>query len=122
MIRITKDKKTKQQHIELTRGDTAYLDFEIIDDNGNEFLLGENDIVKCQVRENVADDSPLLFEGVMEYADGKASMHIRPEDTEGKEVKTYVYDVEVEMENGDVFTFIPVSNFTLTDESTRKDG
>lgn len=122
MIKITRDRNTKQQHIEFTRGDTAYLDFDIIDDDGNEFLLGENDIVKCQVRESVADDSQLLFEGVMEYADGKATMHIRPEDTAGKEVKTYVYDVEVEMENGDVFTFIPVSNFTLMDESTRKDG
>lgn len=123
MIKIVKDRETKQQHISLTRGDTAYLDWEITDGDNNIILLGENDRVRCTVREAPETDSPILFDGYMVYnEDGTAYMHIRPEDTRDAEVKTYVYDAQVEMENGDVFTFIPVSNFTLTAESTRKDG
>ena len=76
MIKITRDRNTKQQHIEFTRGDTAYLDFDIIDDDGNEFLLGDNDIVKCQVRESVADDSPLLFKGVFKSLSGQAKTDV----------------------------------------------
>ena len=59
MIKIVKDRETKQQHISMTRGDTAYLDWEITDGDNNIILLGENDRVKCTVREAPETDSPI---------------------------------------------------------------
>ena len=33
--------------------------------------------------------------------------------------KAYVYDMEIETEDGDIFTFIPLSSFTVSKEVTR---
>ena len=33
--------------------------------------------------------------------------------------KTYVYDMEIETAEGDVFTFIPLSSITVSKEVTR---
>lgn len=118
MIEIIKN--GDRQDIVLTRGDSAYLDIKIYDKNKNPIILGEEDIVKCTIRD---PESPnhALFAAKFVYTEDAITWHIYPEDTQGAQIKDYVYDMEVEFSNGDVFTFIPLSKFTLLSDSTRKD-
>lgn len=75
-----------------------------------------------QVRTREATVGELLFTGEVMELNGKTVWHIRPEDTRDLEYGTYKYDVQIEMENGDVKTFIPISDFVVMHESTRKEG
>ena len=100
--------------IYITRGDSAFLDFELKDSSGQPLILGDNDLVRCEVRES-GNGGPLLFEGIIE---NNNSWHIRPEDTRGATLSEYVYDIQIEYASGDVYTFIPLSNFVLLPEST----
>ena len=45
--------------------------------------------------------------------------HIKPSDTRDADMtKEYVYDIEIELSNGDVFTFVKSSPFLILDEVT----
>ena len=120
-------KKKNSSRIAVVRGDSAYVSFTITDAAGNPFpfVVGE-DRIRCQVRDKV-NDGDLLFEGEViseeRTAGGKTEMthvwHIRPTDTRDADMtKRYVYDIEVELSNGDVFTFIKASPFLILDEVT----
>lgn len=108
--------KIRKTKIQLTRGDSAYITLEITDGSGNPIELTENDIVRCQVREQ-ANGGKILFSGEI-LRDSDLVWYIHPEDTAGMPVKEYRWDAEVEFENGDVFTFIPDSPFELLSEVT----
>ena len=63
---------------------------------------------------NASDDQldfPILYgiakEGIVRY---------EPEDTKNFEFGSYVYDIQIELANGDIYTFIPLSNFNITGE------
>ena len=43
-------------------------------------------------------------------------LHIKPEDTKDLEFGTYKYDMSITLSNGDVHTFIEVTDLTLTEE------
>lgn len=103
--------------ISLTRGDSAYITLHINMSDGSPYEVQENDIIKCQVRDKV-NDGNLIFEGTIEKINDEIVWHIRPEDTKNEEVTNYVWDAQIELENGDVFTFIPTSAFRLMDEVT----
>lgn len=108
--------KISDTKIYLTRGDSAYITLQIIN-NGKPYTLHEGDIISCQVR-NRPNDGDLLFKGQIDIVRDEIVWHIRPEDTKHAEVGTYYYDAQVETANGDVFTFITSSVFKLTDEVT----
>ena len=123
MLKLKKYPKEKGQiDISITRADSAYLNFDITDINGNFVAVdGTDAIVKVQVRKQAADDGDLVFNGTIIYNDDKtATWHIVPSDTDGLPYATYYYDAEVEYSNGDTFTFIPFSKFTITSESTKR--
>lgn len=105
----------------LTRADSAYITLEIVQGNGEVYTLQDGDVVRVHVR-TAPNTGELLFEGKVEVdADYNLVWHIYPEDTKDLEVKTYYYDAQIELANGDVFTFIPASKFKLTDEVTMKE-
>ena len=113
MIRIEKS------NISITRGDSAYIQFNLKDIQGNKVALTNYDIVRCQVRD-AAIDGDLVFEGDVErdYVENVAIWHIHPEDTAELEIETYYWDGQVEFRNGDIFTFVDVSKFTVLPEIT----
>lgn len=98
--------------ISITRGDSAYIKININNANGLPYELHDEDIVRVQVRTG-KNTGTLLFEGLIERdKDDKCLVwHIRPEDTKDKLIKKYYYDMQLELPNGDIFTFIPVSYF-----------
>ena len=103
--------------ITITRGDSAYIDVSIKDSKGNQQKPGPNDKIRAQVRTD-ATSSNILFES--EIPSDTLVWHIKPEDTAKASMgKAYVYDMEIETEDGDIFTFIPLSSFTVSKEVTR---
>ena len=109
-------------HFFITRGDSAYPTIDAKDRSGRVINPSELGTVRVQVRTREATVGELLFTGEVLQINGKTVWHIRPEDTRDLEYGTYKYDVQIEMENGDVKTFIPISDFVVMHESTRKEG
>lgn len=103
--------------ITLTRGDTAYLEVNLQSfsntDQGETFEISENDKLRLTVRKAVGQD--ILIQKVLT---GSTAFHIFPEDTKSLPYGAYVYDVELTLENGDVFTVINVSKLKITQEVT----
>lgn len=112
--------KIKDTKIALTRGDSAYITLTILDKDGRPVEIGEDDIIRCQVRETV-NGGELIFEGDIEKVRDEYIWHIKPDDTRHREVKNYVWDAQLEYPNGDIFTFIKPSLFKLMDEVTMID-
>lgn len=111
MLKIDKDNK-----IELTRGDTAYLDINLTQSikSGSEesYEIGEHDVIRFTARKNYV--SEIALQKVLE---GKSVIHILPEDTRALDFGDYVYDIEITLENGDVFTIVS-SKLKLGNEVT----
>ena len=110
-IRITK------YNIWITRADSAYITLKILDKAGQEVEPTANDTVRCQVR-TAPTTGTLLFEGLPQKVGDKIIWHIQPQDTENLEIGSYFWDAQLELSNGDVFTFIHVSEFNVVDEVT----
>ena len=87
--------KVKGNNIKLTRGDTAYLTVPITD---------------------TVSAEEYLFQKVIQ---GSNVFKILPTDTSDLRYGTYIYDVQLDMANGDRFTIIEPSNFEITSEVTR---
>lgn len=110
--------KIKKTSISITRGDSAYISFSLSDLEGNPLVLEDGDRVRCQVRMRPIDGE-LLFDGVItEAPNGEMIWHIYPEDTASLDVGDYYWDAQVEYSNGDIFTFVDVSDFTILPEVT----
>ena len=109
----------KRIHFFITRGDSAYPTIDAKDGSGQ--IINPSDLgkVRVQVRTREATVGELLFTGEVMELNGKTVWHIRPEDTRDLEYGTYKYDVQVETVDGDVTTFIPISDFVVMHESTR---
>ena len=108
---------TQGTNITITRGDSAYITVFITDSKGNPYTPGPNDKIRAQVRQD-ASATKILFESQISY--DTLVWHIKPEDTVQAQMgKSYVYDMEIETAEGDVFTFIPLSSFTVSKEVTR---
>lgn len=116
-------KVTNKRDIKITRGDSAYLELPLINTITKEpFVLDDNDVVRIHVRDKGKSDGTLLFSGDVTVSEDKSSLlwHIHPYDTQDAvEDKTYYWDGEVERVNGDNFTFVYVSEFTVLPEVTK---
>ncbi len=97
--------------IQLTRGDTAYIEVYAEDGKGNLFEFSKRTDIRMSVREDY--ESELLFQ--IQAKDGV--IKILPEHTSGMEPGPYRYDVQVTLENGDVVTYGPYK-FKLAQEVT----
>ena len=109
--------KIKRTNIALTRGDSAYITLYV---EGIEPT--ESDVVRCQVRKT-PNGGELLISAVATRTEDGYEWYIRPEDTAELTPGTYVWDAQIEIvESGDIFTFVPVSDFVVMDEVTEVDG
>lgn len=112
-------------NISITRGDSAYIDFFVPSILGEPAEISANDTIRCQVRKSPVTGSTvpeLVFDGHISYNAEKNSIiwHIRPADTSNLQAGTYVWDAQIEYANGDVYTFVNVSDFTVLPEVTLK--
>lgn len=99
---------TESGRILLTRGDTAYINV-VTDD----YTPQDGDQIKLTVKRSTADKDTLIQKMV---SDGVVK--IEPKDTETLDYGTYVYDCQLTTAAGDVYTFIPPTDFVLQEEVT----
>lgn len=99
---------TESGRILLTRGDTAYINV-VTDD----YTPQDGDQIKLTVKRSTAEKDTLIQKTV---SDGVVK--IEPKDTETLDYGTYVYDCQLTTAAGDVYTFIPPTDFVLQEEVT----
>lgn len=99
--------------IRLTRGDTAYLQIPLTTTDGI-YELASEDTLTLSVKKSTRD-MDYYFQKVLTGSD---IFHIEPSDTAELAFGKYVYDVQLNTSNGDVFTVIPPSTFEVLAEVT----
>lgn len=110
MLRIGEDNS-----IQLTRGDTAYLQVPIYDDvTGEEYKMAEGDILTFSVKRNI-NDTVYCFQKV---SVGNNTFKIEPEDTKEHDFALYKYDVQLATASGDIYTVIAPTVFKICTEVT----
>lgn len=102
--------------IELTRGDTARFTVDLADAEGKEYIMQSSDVLVFTVKESVDDIEP----SIQKISPASNTIHIKPEDTSELDFGNYVYDVELRLENGDVYTVIEKNIFKLREEVTTR--
>jgi hypothetical protein len=101
--------------IKLTRGDTAYLEVPLINELTKEdYVMQPEDTLTLSLKKNVKD----AVACVQKTIKGTNCFKLLPEDTADCEFTNYKYDVQLTMANGDVFTVIEPTCFTIMPEVT----
>ena len=104
-----------KNNIQLTRGDTARFEIDIVNMIDNSaYTIADDDILRFSVKRSTNDKDFVIHKELQ----GQNIVYINPDDTNSLSFGKYVYDVEVTTSNGDVYTVIPPSKFTLTPEVT----
>lgn len=98
--------------MKLTRGDSAYFDVELIDEDDSEYTLQSGDLLTFTVKNTTM--SPC---SVFSVSSSNASFHISPADTDKLRYGEYVYDIQLNT-GQDVFTVVGPAVFELTEEVT----
>ena len=113
----------------LTRCDSAYIEFQLVDESNQPWQFDANTNIHMQVREIENDDmeTSLLFEGNAETETDEQNIkhyywHIVPANTQrSKPDASYVWDAQIEFANGDTYTFIESSKFKIKPEVTLRE-
>ena len=104
-----------KNNIQLTRGDTARFEIDIVNMIDNlAYVMADDDILRFSVKRSTNDKDFIIHKELQ----GQNVVYINPDDTNSLSFGKYVYDVEVTTSGGDVYTVIPPSKFTLTPEVT----
>ena len=101
--------------IKLTRGDTAYLHIPLVTTDAD-YVMNANDTLTFSVKKTTRD-TDYIFQKVVT---GNNVFHIQPSDTSELAFGKYIYDVELNTTDGDVFTVIPPSTFEVLSEVTHR--
>lgn len=99
--------------IRLTRGDTAYITVPLTTDDGV-YEMHPTDTLTFSVKKNTREYNYIL----QKVVNGTNAFHIQPDDTAKLDFGKYTYDVQLNVNNGDVFTVIPPSMFEVLAEVT----
>lgn len=98
--------------ITMTRGDTLSLTIGIMQGE-DEYQVQAGDVIRFAMKRSYADNEPLLVKLIDNDSLG---LQLDPEDTKDLPFGSYVYDIEITMEDGTVDTFICESKITLAKE------
>ena len=90
--------------IYLTRGDSLYCTVHLVDDDGNEYVPEEGARLRFAVKKDYSDNVKLIEK---EIPTDTMVLYLTPADTKELPFGRYVFDVEITLADGDVFTVIP---------------
>ena len=96
----------KGNDIHLTKGDSAYLNVEITNDDGTPYAIKEGDTLTMTVK--ATNGTKIFSKTVQAYE----SIILEPKDTAEVGVGRYKYDIQLNTEN-QVYTIISVSSFFI---------
>ena len=100
----------------LTRGDSAHISVPItrIDgDNISPYEIQPSDHLRFTAKKSYSDHLPAL----QIEADSRGQFKISPQDTKELEFGTYVYDIELETSEGDIYTVVPNGSLVIDREA-----
>lgn len=101
--------------ISVTHGDTLDLTIEILYPDGSPYVVRDGDVIRFALKQRYTDAEPLICKEIPH-----AGMNLRLEADETKQLRaggpSYVYDIQITMEDGTVCTFIDRAKFTVTEE------
>ena len=99
--------------ITLTRGDTFKTVITINNHDSEVYQPQEGDVVRFAMKKKYKDEKPLLVK-ILDNED--LLLELTPEDTKSLNFGDYVYDIEITLSNGEVYTFIDKATLILTEE------
>ena len=99
--------------ITLTRGDTFKTIIKVLNQDGEDFQPQNGDVVRFAMKKKYKDEKPLLVK-ILDNED--LLLELTPEDTKSLNYGYYVYDVEITLSNGEVYTVIDRATLRLTEE------
>lgn len=99
--------------ITLTRGDTFEALVSATTKDGLQYIPEEGDVIRFAMKENYADQRPLL---VKDIPVSTMMLVLQPEDTKDLNFGKYVYDIQLTRANGKVDTFITKAVLKLSEE------
>ena len=101
--------------ITLTRGDTFKTVITINNHDGEVYQPQDGDVVRFALNKKYKKDNeepPLI----LKFLDNEdLLLELTPEDTKNLKYGDYVYDIEITLSNGEVYTFI-IGTLRLTEE------
>ena len=99
--------------ISLTRGDTARFNIILKDTNGGFYTPITGDILTMTVKQSISDTTEVFQIDAVD-----SEFTILPEHTSNLSFGTYFYDIQLTLDNGDINTVIPISQFKVEEEVT----
>lgn len=108
------------RNIKITRGDSAYIKLEIKIKNRDDYVLTENDRVFFTLKKDLLKKEYIFQKELSanNYDDDSLYIYIEPKDTYNLDFGNYFYDVQLNVDNKDVYTIIPTSIFEVLPEVT----
>ena len=102
--------------IELTRGDSAWFEVDINnEETGEKYEVKATDELTMTIRKSIFDED-IVFSKTVRATN---VIDMKPIDTSNIEYGKYKYDVQLTTSSGDVFTVIAPSTFNLLYEVTK---
>lgn len=96
--------------ITLTRGDSALLKLKLRDNQNKVYTLAPMDTATLTIKENI--DSPDIILAIT--ADKNAQFEFTPKNTANLACGKYVYDVQVNLADGSIYTVINPAQLIIT--------
>lgn len=100
-----------KQPISIVRGTTNFFQVDIVDQNGDEYLLKENETLVFAVKANPTDIERLIVKTLP--ASSKYIFTLNPDDTTNLEPGRYVYDVGLQVGEQQFYNIIESSLFEI---------
>ena len=98
--------------ITLTRGDSFYCHLDL-KRNGQAYTPDDGDVIRFALKKDYFDTNALISQTI---PNDTLILCLLPADTKTLAFGTYVYDIEITFENGDVDTFINEAKFIIAPE------
>lgn len=106
----------KGTDISIIRGDSATINLTIKDKVANqEYILNQDDKVRFSVKKDISDDEIVIQK---EFSNNQ--IFLTHDDTKDLSFGEYVYDIELEFQDGQRDTIIPPSKFIILAEVHNK--
>lgn len=103
----------KKNIISLTRGDTLRTKVIIKLSDGTVYEPVNGDIITFGLKTTINDTECIIEKNI---PIDTMELHLAPEDTKELPYGAYVYDIQIQFNDGDIYTFIPYTKFNITGE------
>lgn len=97
----------KNNKIDVTRGDTGKITITLTKSNGDQYEIGENDVLTMTVRSAIG--MPIIFE---KKVIGSNVISLAQADTKRLPVGVCVFDIQLDTEEHDTFTVVGPKSVT----------